>query len=61
MSVKYSFHSYKLIIEHWHIEMNVIIIVRSNMRMIIIISYSNHLCDDVILLFNHYSYGLVCV
>ena len=54
MSVKYSFHSYELIIEHWH---------RSNMHMIIItpISYSNPLCDDVICLFNHYSYGLVCV
>ena len=61
MSVKYSFHSYLLIIEHCHIEMNVIIIVRSNMHMIIIISYSSHLCDDVIRLFNHYSYGLVCV
>ena len=27
-----------------------------------VVSYSNPLCDDVILcLFNHYSYGLVCV
>ena len=41
--------------------MNVNIIFRSIMRMIIIISYSNHLCDDVIHLFDHYSYGLVCV
>ena len=41
--------------------MKVVIIVRSNMRMIINISYSNHLCDDVIRLFNHYSYGLVCL